>query len=133
MVARDGEGPGRPGGARVGAGASDRLARMAHAGDQAGLLEGTGKGGLLLNSSVNNLAGGEIHAGSGSQVDLNGDTVTGGVFTTAGSGAIDAHGVATLVLDGPVQINSPALSFTAFVDTAAALFSEAGAKTKLIP
>lgn len=44
-----------------------------------------------------------------------------------------AHGVATLVLDGPVGINSPALDLDAFVETAMALFSGAGAKTDLIP
>jgi AcrR family transcriptional regulator len=44
-----------------------------------------------------------------------------------------AHGVATLVLDGPVQLNSPGLAFQSFVNTAATLFSEAGAITKLIP
>jgi AcrR family transcriptional regulator len=44
-----------------------------------------------------------------------------------------AHGVATLVLDGPVHVNSPSLSFNGFIDTAAALFGEAGAMTKLVP
>ena len=43
-----------------------------------------------------------------------------------------AHGVATLVLDGPVDVNTPALSVASFVDTAAALFGEAGAIAKLV-
>jgi hypothetical protein len=62
-----------------------------------GLLEGAGSGGLLLNSWVRNLGGGEIFAGTGSQVDLNNNTVAGGVLTTGGTGSIDAEGVATLV------------------------------------
>lgn len=43
-----------------------------------------------------------------------------------------AHGVATLVLDGPVDVNTPALSVASFIDTAAALFGEAGAIAKLV-
>jgi AcrR family transcriptional regulator len=38
-----------------------------------------------------------------------------------------AHGVATLLLDGPVRLNSPELSFDSFMETAAKLFSDAGA------
>lgn len=42
-----------------------------------------------------------------------------------------AHGVATLLLDGPVRVNSPDIVFSSFIETAAALFGEAGAKTGL--
>lgn len=44
-----------------------------------------------------------------------------------------AHGVATLLLDGPVQANSPQMSLEAFVETAATLYGEAGAATKIVP
>jgi AcrR family transcriptional regulator len=43
-----------------------------------------------------------------------------------------AHGVATLALDGPIHLNSPDLTFSAFVDAAASLFSEAGATSTLL-
>jgi hypothetical protein len=42
-----------------------------------------------------------------------------------------AHGVATLLLDGPVRVNSPDMVFSSFVETAAALFGDAGAQTGL--
>lgn len=44
-----------------------------------------------------------------------------------------AHGVATLLLDGPVRVNSPGLAFESFMATAASLFAEAGARTGRIP
>ena len=42
-----------------------------------------------------------------------------------------AHGVATLILDGPVLANSPGLSLEGFVETAARLLAEAGAHAPL--
>jgi AcrR family transcriptional regulator len=44
-----------------------------------------------------------------------------------------AHGVATLLLDGPVLANSPQMSLEGFVETAARLYGEAGAATKIVP
>lgn len=44
-----------------------------------------------------------------------------------------AHGVATLLLDGSVEFIAPGLAFESFIKTAATLYSEAGAGTKLIP
>ena len=41
-----------------------------------------------------------------------------------------AHGLATLWLDGPMRGNPPRLSFAAFIDSAAEMFSEAGASAK---
>ena len=44
-----------------------------------------------------------------------------------------AHGVATLWLDGPMRGNSPELSLPTLIEVATDIFSEAGARTKLIP
>jgi len=40
-----------------------------------------------------------------------------------------AHGVATLWLDGPLGVNLPGVSIGSFIDTAAGMFSRAGAKS----
>jgi len=43
-----------------------------------------------------------------------------------------AHGVATLLLDGPVRSNSPQLRLEDFIETSARLYAEAGARTALL-
>jgi AcrR family transcriptional regulator len=43
-----------------------------------------------------------------------------------------AHGVATLWLDGPLNVHSPGISIASFIDLAAEIFSQAGAKAPRI-
>ena len=55
-----------------------------------GLLEGTGAAGLAITSTaIRQTAGGVILAGNGSQVALNGASVTGGTLNSTGSGVVN--------------------------------------------
>jgi hypothetical protein len=63
-----------------------------------GLLESTGSGGLIIETTVHN-ASGTIAAYSGS-VDLNGGTIAGGTLASSGAGALVVDGGQTGTLDG---------------------------------
>ncbi len=73
-----------------------------------GTLEATASGTLVLTGGTfNNTSTGVILAnGSGSTVDLNGSTITGGTLTTTAGGVIQNNGTATL--DG--STNAPTIS-----------------------
>ncbi|MBS0643701.1 MAG: hypothetical protein JSS43_27890 [Proteobacteria bacterium] len=67
----------------------------------AGIMQATGTGGLVLSSSVIDNAGGTIQAlGAGAHVDLSSAWVEGGTLTTSGVGAVIRSTDASSVLDG---------------------------------
>jgi plastocyanin len=55
----------------------------------AGLIEGTGTAGLLIQATALDNSGGTISAGTGSRVDLQNSVIYGGTLQTSGTGIID--------------------------------------------
>ncbi len=83
----------------------------------AGLLESTATGTLILRSDVNDIAG--TIGANGGDVDLDGITVIGGVFTGSPGGTIHTSGSATL--DGSAHTVTLTASGTMAVDPGATL------------
>lgn len=68
-----------------------------------GVLEATNGGLLQLEDNFNNAGGKTLSSGSGSNVQLIGATVQGGMLTSASSGALGTAGGTTVTLDGSSQ------------------------------
>ena len=67
----------------------------------AGLIEATGAGGLVIrNTSIDDSGGGVILAGSGSHIALQGADLIGGTLESAGTGAIKTYQGGSNTLDG---------------------------------
>ncbi len=76
-----------------------------------GLIEATGSGGMLIESTtVNGSTGGTISAGNGSAVTLQSSTITGGTLSSTGSGLFQIND-RNSILDGTTSILNNAAIF----------------------
>ncbi|MBN1489598.1 MAG: hypothetical protein JXA69_06735, partial [Phycisphaerae bacterium] len=72
-----------------------RVQPNASGAENAGTMQASGGGGLILSGTIDN-GGGTIQALDGSTVELEGPTITGGTFTTAGTGTIRSRSTSML-------------------------------------